>query len=52
MEYIGEQRMESDFSPVITPSNNFIVALNSLNFFNNKAFDFTSFGSFSFLKIP
>ncbi len=25
MEYIGEQRMESDFSAIITPSNNFLV---------------------------
>lgn len=52
MEYIGEQRMESDFAPTITPSNNFLVAYNSITFYNNKGFDFSSFGSFSFLQIP
>jgi hypothetical protein len=52
MEYIGEQRMESDFAPIITPSNYFIVSWNSVNFFENKAFDFSFFGSLGFLKIP
>jgi hypothetical protein len=28
MEYIGEQRMESDFNQIITPSNNFLVTWN------------------------
>jgi hypothetical protein len=52
MEYIGEQRMESDFQPVITPENYFLAQTNNINFYNNKVFDFSSFKSLSFLQIP
>lgn len=43
MEYIGENRMESDFVPIITPTNYFAAATNQVNFYDNKFFDFSSF---------
>lgn len=48
MEYIGENRMESDFDPVITPTNYFLSAMHEVDFYDNKAFDFSSF---SFIPI-
>jgi len=57
MEYIGEQRIENGFlffnePSVMTTVTNFLATKNSINFYSNKAFDLSSFGSFSFLKIP
>jgi NAD(P)H-flavin reductase len=43
MEFIGEQRMESDFGPVITPTNYFLSQANEVSFYQNKYFDFSSF---------
>lgn len=43
MDYIGEQRMESDFSQVITPTNYFLSQANTVSFYDNKVFDFSSF---------
>jgi hypothetical protein len=43
MEYVGEQRMESDFDPVITPTNYFLARANIVSFYDNKFFDFSSF---------
>jgi hypothetical protein len=36
----------------MTSITNFLATKNSINFYSNKAFDLSSFGSFSFLKIP
>jgi len=52
MEYIAEQRLESDFAPVVSPCNIYLVTWNSVSFYDNKAFDFSFFGSLSFLNIP
>jgi hypothetical protein len=46
MEYVGEQRMESDFARNITPTNFFLARSNQVNFYDNKIFDFSSFSVF------
>jgi hypothetical protein len=43
MEYIGEQRMESDFAIDETPANYFLSTSNQISFYDNKIFDFSSF---------
>jgi hypothetical protein len=41
MEYMAEARKENDFVIDITPANNYIIATNNIDFWDNKYFDFS-----------
>ena len=43
MSYLGENRIEIDFAPNITSSNNYNILENQITFYNNDVMDLSAF---------
>ena len=47
MQYTADHRTQSDFQPVTSPNNNYLVESNEMQFYDSKIFDFSSFSFIS-----